>query len=354
MEITFFISFMAFLVCFLATLVSLRQIWIYNEKQPLTSSWKQNIFLPVLSITSLVFVAFFIFGNNPQDQIFRLGWAEFSATLISFIIISVFFLFKEPNRVAFFLLTFLVIFCTLLLPSDFTLFQNNLPFWIDRFCIVILWLTFAWFFQYLNGIDGMAPLQASGITFGLIIVFILGGLPTLYGNFSASFLGTLTAILIYNWYPAKLMLKDGACISLGFLLGWMLLLTAQEGMGGSALIFITYYALELLWALGNKLVSDKGDFIANTLYYQTNISGLSPAITCQSISKLLTILLVLGSFQVYAPNNYSLPIVSAFITLWFMNKLHNWQNQPQSLKEINQEVIQNIKNNVDNIKKIIR
>ena len=37
-----------------------------------------------------------------------------------------------------------------------------------------------------------------------------------------------------------------------------------------------------------------------------------------------------------------------------MNKLHNWQNQPQSFSEINREVIQDIKNNVDDIKKIIR
>lgn len=68
----------------------------------------------------------------------------------------------------------------------------------------------------------------------------------------------------------------------------------------------------------------------------------------------LPVLLVLGSFQVYAPNNYSLPLAAALVALWFMSKLNNWQEPQQSLKDINREVIRDIKDNVEDIKKIIR
>ena len=75
---------------------------------------------------------------------------------------------------------------------------------------------------------------------------------------------------------------------------------------------------------------------------------------CQNIGKLMIILLILGSFQLYAPNNYSLPTAAVFITLWFMGKLNNWQEPPQSFKDLNREVLRDIKENVEDIKKIIR
>lgn len=234
------------------------------------------------------------------------------------------------------------------------LFQNHLPFWGDRFCIILLWTLFAWCFRYMNGIDGIASLQASGFVCGLLILSVLGGLPLLYGNFAAALLGALTALLVYNWYPAKLLLKDGACVSLGFLLGWLTILTAREGTGSCALIYAMYYILEICWAVGRKLIANDGSLVSNTLYYRLNASGLSPAEIGQNVAKLLTVLLVLGSFQVYAPNNYSLPLAAALVALWFMSKLNNWQEPQQSLKDINREVIRDIKDNVEDIKKIIR
>ena len=354
MNIAFFISLGIFLICFLSTLVGLRIILSKVENEPLPASWRQDAFLPVLTVTIIAFVLLFFFGNNPQDQIFQLSVTEFGIVLIASIFLYVSFFLKNSFIISLIFLTALTTICTLLMPKDFSLFQNSLPFWVDRLCIIVLWTAFSWFFRYLNGIDGIAALQASNQLLGLFLVSILGGLPLLYGNFCAAFLGAVTALLIYTWYPSKLPLKDGSCTTLGFLSGWILLLSAQEGMKGCSLILITYYILEIFWATGNKLISDKGKFVANTLYYQTNVSGMSPALTCQSIYKLFIVLLVLSCFQVYAPNNYSLPLASALITLWFMNKLHNWQNQPQSFSEINREVIQDIKNNVDDIKKIIR
>ena len=174
------------------------------------------------------------------------------------------------------------------------------------------------------------------------------------GNFAAALLGALTALLVYNWYPAKLLLNDGACVSLGFLLGWLTILTAREGTGSCALIYAMYYILVICWAVGRKLIANDGSLVSNTPYYRLNASGLSPAEIGQNVAKLLTVLLVLGSFQVYAPNNYSLPLAAALVTLWFMSKLNNWQEPQQSLKDINREVIRDIKDNVEDIKKIIR
>lgn len=49
-----------------------------------------------------------------------------------------------------------------------------------------------------------------------------------------------------------------------------------------------------------------------------------------------------------------MPLAAALVALWFMSKLNNWQEPQQSLKDINREVIATIKDNVEDIKKIIR
>lgn len=354
MEFAYIITFAAFLVCFLTALIGLRLA--ASKHTPLISdnSLRRDSFLPVLLVSFAAFALLLAFSNETYDQIFPLTWSDLLLAFISTSAIYTAFLFTKNNRLGLMTLIFFVLLCTALLPNDFLLFQNHLPFWGDRLCIFLFWTMFAWCFRYLNGIVGIASLQASGFACGLLILSILGGLPLLYGNFAAAVLGALTALLIYNWYPAKLLLKDGACVSLGFLLGWLAILTAREGSGSCALIYSMYYLLEICWSAGRKLLAKDGSLVSNTLYYRLNTSGLSPAEIGQNIAKLLTILLVLGSFQIYAPNNYSLPLAAALITLWFMSKLNNWQNPEQSLKDINREIIRDIKDNVEDIKKVIR
>ena len=354
MEFVYIITLAAFLVCFLAALVGLRLAASELSSPVPGSSWRCDAFLPVLLVSFAAFVLLFAFANRTYDQIFPLTWVDLLLAFVSAAAVYAVSLFKKTGRFALPALAGAVLLCTAFLPADFMLFQNHLPFWGDRFCIVLLWTLFAWCFRYMNGIDGIASLQASGFVCGLLILSVLGGLPLLYGNFAAALLGALTALLVYNWYPAKLLLKDGACVSLGFLLGWLTILTAREGTGSCALIYAMYYILEICWAVGRKLIANDGSLVSNTLYYRLNASGLSPAEIGQNVAKLLTVLLVLGSFQVYAPNNYSLPLAAALVALWFMSKLNNWQEPQQSLKDINREVIRDIKDNVEDIKKIIR
>lgn len=356
MDFTYLITIAAFLVCFLAVLIGLRLIVSgQTSSAPVSGNkWYGDSFLPVLLTTVTAFILLFAFSGPAYDQIYPLNWTDMLPALISMTGIYFVSLFAKTSRLTFPVLIAGIILCTAFLPADFTLFQNNLPFWGDRLCIVILWTGFAWCFRYMNGLEGIAILQATGLTGGLVILFVLGGLPFLYGNFAAALLGALTALLIYNWYPAKLLLKDSACVSLGFLLGWLIILSGREGTASCALIYISYYILEICWAVGRKLLSKEGSLVANTLYDRLNVSGLSPAEICQNIGKLMIILLILGSFQLYAPNNYSLPTAAVFITLWFMGKLNNWQEPPQSFKDLNREVLRDIKENVEDIKKIIR
>ena len=265
MEFAYIITLAAFLVCFLAALVGLR-LAVSELSSPVPgSSWRRDAFLPVLLVSFTAFALLFTFANRTYDQIFPLTWVDLLLAFVSAAAVYAVSLFKKTDRFALPALAGAVLLCTAFLPADFMLFQNHLPFWGDRFCIVLLWTLFAWCFRYLNGIDGIASLQASGFVCGLLILSVLGGLPLLYGNFAAALLGALTALLVYNWYPAKLLLKDSACVSLGFLLGWLTILTAREGTGSCALIYAMYYILEICWAVGRKLIANDGSLVSNSL-----------------------------------------------------------------------------------------
>ena len=58
----------------------------------------------------------------------------------------------------------------------------------------------------------------------------------------------------------------------------------------------------------------------------------------------------MGCFQAYLPNAYSLPIVSIILAAWFLERLKNWNEPKQNLKEINQEFMDDLRQNINEIK----
>lgn len=240
-----------------------------------------------------------------------------------------------------------------LLPQGFMLFEGTLPFWLDRLTIALIWSLFAWAYKYLDGLEGIVAVQTVTPLCGMVILAFLGAIPILTGCFSAVFALIITAYAVYNWYPAQLRLTTSGCQALGFLTAWLFMLAAREGSASCALIFSLYYIVEVIWA-GLKKLSRKPQYqeiVPNTFYYQTNLSGLSPDIISENIFKLDALLVIFGCFQIYAPNSYSLAILGVILTFWFLNHLRNWQVAERSLGEINREVVKDLKENVEDIKK---
>ena len=240
-----------------------------------------------------------------------------------------------------------------MLPQGFMLFEGTLPFWLDRLTIALIWSLFAWAYKYLDGLEGIVVVQTVTPLCGMVILAFLGAIPILTGCFSAVFALIMTAYAVYNWYPAQLRLTTSGCQALGFLTAWLFMLAAREGSASCALIFSLYYIVEVIWA-GLKKLSRKPQYqeiVPNTFYYQTNLSGLSPDIISENIFKLDALLVIFGCFQIYAPNSYSLAILGVILTFWFLNHLRNWQVAERSLGEINREVVKDLKENVEDIKK---
>lgn len=247
-----------------------------------------------------------------------------------------------------------VILCTFLLPEDFLFLNGLAPFWLDRILIIVFWTIFSSFYYILNGIDGIISIQTVTIGAGLSLLALFGGTPFLFGLISLTFTMFAVALMIFNWYPAKLTLNKNSCRALGFLCAWLLLLNGGEGNISCGIIFAIYYLVELCEAVIKKLSlrEQYANLTHNTNYYQANISGLSPHNIAVFLLKLLVVLVILGNFQLYAPNAFSIPILSFVVSAWFLTRLRDWQNPTPTIKELNKNLVEDIKQNIEDIKNL--
>ncbi|MCP4936638.1 MAG: glycosyltransferase family 4 protein [bacterium] len=144
----------------------------------------------------------------------------------------------------------------ILLPDDKTVFSSNLPLWADRILTGLSWLWFVNLFNFMDGIDGLAGIEILFICAGFIFIGLEIGfeMPTLH--VATVLAGATVGFLWWNWHPAKIFLGDVGSISIGFLLGWLLIQLAMDGYLIAALLlpayFVTDASLTILKRIFNK------------------------------------------------------------------------------------------------------
>jgi len=159
------------------------------------------------------------------------------------------------------------------LGSD-AIFQGLLPPWLDGLVAGLVWLWFINLFNFMDGIDGIAGIEALTIGLGLAVV---AGLvePAAAGLPAASLAGAALGFLIWNWPPAKIFLGDVGSQALGFLLGYLLLRAAAEGQWAAALILPLYFVADATLTLLRRL--RRGDAVwraHRSHFYQRAVQAL--------------------------------------------------------------------------------
>ncbi|MGE5548190.1 MAG: MraY family glycosyltransferase [Solirubrobacterales bacterium] len=126
------------------------------------------------------------------------------------------------------------------LPADRLVFQGLLPLALDRVITALAWGWFINLYNFMDGIDGITGVETASLGLGLALAGTLAGA----GGYSAPGIvlaAVAVGFLIFNWHPAKLFMGDSGSVPLGFLLGWLLVLAATDGLWAPALILPLYY-----------------------------------------------------------------------------------------------------------------
>ncbi len=148
---------------------------------------------------------------------------------------------------------------------------------IELLLIGLGWVWFINLFNFMDGIDGIASIEALTIGLGsAALVWYAGGEQTtaIIGLIlAASSLGFLP----FNWYPAKIFMGDIGSIPLGFLCAWILISLASQEMGAAAFILSLVFFADATLTLFKRLFRGEKIWLAhNQHFYQRAVQrGLS-------------------------------------------------------------------------------
>lgn len=139
------------------------------------------------------------------------------------------------------------------LPGHGFVFQGLLPWWLDMAAAGFLWLWFVNLFNFMDGVDGMAGTEAASIGVGLCLMFVAGVWPIEAGLYALIIAAAALGFLQWNWPPARIFLGDVGSIPLGYLIGWLLLGAAAQGLWPAALLLPLYYLADATLTLLSRL-----------------------------------------------------------------------------------------------------
>ena len=160
------------------------------------------------------------------------------------------------------------------LPSDTLLLQGLAPLWLDRVIAALAWLWCINLFNFMDGIDGISGVETASIGSGLALLSALAFLPLPLGVGALLVAAAALGFLAWNWHPARIFLGDVGSISLGYLLGFLLLAAAGQGAWAAALILPLFYVADATWTLIARLRRGEKIWQAHRQHFYQRAAGM--------------------------------------------------------------------------------
>jgi UDP-N-acetylmuramyl pentapeptide phosphotransferase/UDP-N-acetylglucosamine-1-phosphate transferase len=120
---------------------------------------------------------------------------------------------------------------------------EDLPSWAQSATLAIAWLWFLNLYNFMDGIDGITGVETMTITLGVALVSGLASGGALVAT-ALVVAAAMPGFLIWNWPPAKIFMGDIGSVTLGYLVGWLLLTMAGDGALIAALLLPGYYVAD--------------------------------------------------------------------------------------------------------------
>lgn len=351
MENKYLFSILLFTVTFLATFIALyfvgRDEKDYHKKNTITYIVTYILFV----ISALGLSSFF----SQEDFIYNLNILEPITIFTMSALIFLFYSWNKTKKIAY--VSVILGACTLYLfiPDTYNIFIDSEQYLFSKLTIIVSFFVLSIFYKFINGLEGIMASQTFFIGIGIYLLAILSAAPMLLGYIGLALAGIYIAFYTFNSYPARLHINNAGASSLGFIVAWLLIKTAEESSLSCSLLFSMYFIMEATLAYAKKFtLSEKyKNIYSNTFSYQANTKGLSAKVVDTSVMKILILMTIFGCLQVYMPNSFSMPIFAAFIMIWFLNKLSNWDVPRQTLKEMNKSFVEDMKENIDEVRRMI-
>lgn len=316
----------------------------------------RSAFLPIaITVLPLMLLAYALF-YDPKDFIYSLNvWEIVLPIAFGIVIFATDYVPRAKSAAGWIILAGSAV-CALTLPQDAV--AAMLPFnpWLTRGIIAVAWFLFSYGYRYVNSGDAMIAVQSTTISSGIGILAALGALPFLIGLFGWIYTGAFAILLSFTWYPARIGISKDSASAFGFILFGTAVLAMGENCLPCILIFSMFMIVDTLWAIAYRFtfLEQYRDILANTAFQQALHEGLTPRRAASFSIRIQFVLVIFGCLQVYSPNQMSLVVLSAILAIWLSYKFRILSAPPQSLKDINRQVLEDLQDRVNDFKEYIK
>lgn len=158
------------------------------------------------------------------------------------------------------------------LPADIHLL-SALPIWLER---TLLFFGLLWFINLVNfmdGIDWMTVAEVVPITAAMAAFSMMGALPPAAAVLALALCAAMIGFAPFNRPTARLFLGDVGSLPIGLLLGWLLILLADQHLV-AAILLPLYYLSDATVTLLQRLLSGENLTQAHRRhFYQRALDG---------------------------------------------------------------------------------
>lgn len=180
---------------------------------------------------------------------------------------------------------------------------DGLPVLVDRLILGLAWLWFVNLFNFMDGIDGIAGTEALVVAFGVVAIALVAGLPG-WPVPAALVVGAAVAgFLPFNLPRARMFMGDVGSTTLGYVLGWLLILVAAEGALATAILLGLYFVVDATSTLLMRAARGERIHEAHRQHaYQAAVDrGLPHATVSAAVGGLGLVLIGLGGLALARP-----------------------------------------------------
>jgi len=150
----------------------------------------------------------------------------------------------------------------------------ELPWWIERAGLLLGGVWFVNLTNFMDGIDWMTVAEAVPVAGAIILLGLLGVVPTPPVTVAAALFGAIIGFAPFNKPVARLFLGDVGSLPTGLLLAWLLFHVAASGHLAAAILLPLYYLADTALTLLRRALAHEPIWQAHrSHFYQRATDG---------------------------------------------------------------------------------
>ena len=294
------------------------------------------LFVPSTFVVSVAFPLINFLTTNIKDKLFVASPVFIGLVLIVAVLIGFCGINKKSDKYSPLVLAFACTVCSFLLPANFELYDLNMSPFMQRIVSAIIWFLFSSAYLALKKEDALMSVYTIFLGFFIFVLYLLSMVSMEQMLFAGVLIGILGGLALFDTPPDKLNLTNSSALSLGFLSGYVVLGCSAEGIWASMQIMSVYPYILLMFLLLGKINFVWEGRAEHTILLSQRVMIVSAA---------------LAFMQIYIEVSSVLFILTIIFVLWTMSKI-GMDNKRKNIKEINKEFVQNIKENIQNVRNL--